>query len=66
MNIEINYLFNYGKVFFVSVGYTELVAIFNSEETYNLCILFLAAEARRQGYTINKSIVEGVEISELI
>lgn len=44
--------------------FAELVAIFNDEYTYNLCIESLEAEAKKQGQILTES-VEQEDINNL-
>lgn len=54
------------KVYFEQTGtwYAELVAIFDSEETYNLCLPALEKEAKKSNMIITESIEEQL-INEL-
>lgn len=47
------------KVYFETEnGYSELVAIFDSEETYNICFASLEKQASENGFFITESVEE--------
>jgi hypothetical protein len=54
------------KVYFETGGYAELVAIFDSEETYNACLPALEKLRKKHGFDfISESIVDDKTINEL-
>jgi hypothetical protein len=44
------------KVYMESSGYAELVAVFDSEDTYNLCSEALEAAAKARGMILTESV----------
>ena len=46
------------KVYFGTAGYSELAAVFDDEDVYDLCIHKLKAFAFKHGMTITESITE--------
>jgi hypothetical protein len=54
------------KVYFETGGYAELVAIFDSEDTYNACLPALEKLRKKHGFDfISESIVDNQTINEL-
>lgn len=54
------------KVYFETGGYAELVAIFDSEETYNACLPALEKLRKKHGFDfISESVVDDKTINEL-
>ena len=59
------------KVYFENLGangtsnYAELVAIFDSEEMYDVCLPALEKEAKNAGMIITESVEDEIEIYEL-
>jgi hypothetical protein len=54
------------KVYFETGGYAELVAIFDSEETYDACLDALEKLRKKHGFDfISESIVDEKTINEL-
>jgi hypothetical protein len=54
------------KVYFETGGYAELVAIFDSEETYDACLPALEKLRKNHGFDfISESVVDEKEINEL-
>lgn len=55
------------KVYFETSGYAELVAIFDNEETYMVCLSSLEKLALKNGFDIvTESIEEELSINQLI
>jgi hypothetical protein len=53
------------KVYFESKVHAELVAIFDNESTYLLCLPSLEKEAKKHRMIVTESIDEEKEINEL-
>lgn len=54
------------KVYFESGGHAELVAIFDNEETYSLCLEALESLAKENRMEVTESVEEDIELSNLI
>lgn len=54
------------KVYFETKHSAELVAVFESEEVYNLCVPALEKEAERRGMVLTESVEESIDLSEVI
>ena len=54
------------KVYFEVIGsHSELVAIFNSEETYNACLPALEAMAGARGMVVTESVCEEGSLEDI-
>mgnify|MGYP006189176299 CR=1 FL=1 len=53
------------KVYFESGCHAEMVAIFDSEELYNLCSEALEKAAAEAGMIVTESIIDELEITDL-
>jgi len=53
------------KVYFESKTHAELVAVFDCEDTYLICLKALEKEAKRHRMTVTESIQEENDINEL-
>lgn len=56
------------KVYFESKnnGYAELVAVFDCEETYIICLPALKKEAEKANMIVTESICEDSELEEIV
>lgn len=53
------------KVYFESKVHAELVAIFDSEETYMLCLPTLEKAAKKARMIVTESVQDEIDIDEL-
>jgi len=54
------------KVYFETDGYAELVAIFDNESTYSICLPALEKQAKENGFAfVTESIDDEKKINEL-
>lgn len=53
------------EVYFESGSHAELVAIFDNEKTYNICLPALEAEAEKSGMIVTESVQEMTSINDL-
>lgn len=54
------------KVYFETKHSAELIAVFESEEIYNLCVPALEQEAEKRGMTLTESVKGNIDLSEII
>lgn len=53
------------KVYFETKGYAELIAIFDSEETYMVCLSALEKQAKENGFLYVTESIEETDINNL-
>lgn len=53
------------KVYFETIGYAELVAIFDNEETYMVCLSALEKLAELNGFIYVTESIEETDINDL-
>lgn len=54
------------KVYFETKHSAELIAVFESEEVYSLCVPALEKEAEKRGMILTESVEENIDLSEII
>lgn len=53
------------KVYFESKNHAQLVAIFDTDELYNVCLPSLEKEAKKHRMRVTESVEEEIEINQL-
>jgi len=54
------------KVYFESRNHAELVAVFDNEQTYNICLPSLEKEAEKARMIVTESVIDECDIDELL